>query len=371
VRGCAADYPEVFNAALERVTGDVCVLSEGRVLVPDLGRICWATAMLQHMFDFPHVGWLNATVNLPPLDGRRASRRKPVRGTRRTIIRDAPETQLALVRRDCLAAGRNVPLRLEGIYQEQLAEEYCSGRAAVVVTQPIRAQAEPDPESEASTGNPHFYIITRTHARREFFARCRASVERQTRFSEVVHIVTCENDGDEAYVPASCVRVRVRPVPEVPCWYESYIGEALPYVTEPGFVMFLDDDDYITNSRLVETLLDGYSRFDAVFFRARLHHRRAIPAALPFVAPPYGDIASCGYVLRSDLAKRAVWRTGHAGDYRYISQLFRLELAGRKRIGWCPQVLTSTQAGRSSGRRVRAPRSDLAFDDTSIALYSQ
>jgi len=367
LRNSVAEYPEGFNPALEKMTSDICVLSEGRVAVPDLGRVCWATAMLQLMFDFPHVGWLNATVDVPSLPGLPALRRKPVRGTRRTIIRDTPDTQLALVRRDCFATGGEAALRLEGIYQEQLAEKYCSGRAAMVTAQPLWGGSEGG--GDALPG-ARFYIITRTHARRELFTRCRASIERQTRFSDVVHIVTCEDDGDLAYVPESCVRVGVRPDPHIACWYETYINDALRQITEPGLVMFLDDDDYIVNSRLVETLLGQYAHFDAVFFRTRLHGRRVIPAALPFVAPPYGDIASCGYVLRSDVAKRATWQPGHAGDYRYISRLFRLELAGKKRIGWCPQILTSTQDGRSTGKPISAPRGDLTFDDSSILLYA-
>jgi hypothetical protein len=368
-----AAYPEGFSDALDQMHDDVCVLSEGRVIVPDLGRICWATAMLQLMYDFPQVGWLNATVNLPPLPGLPAIRRRPVRGTRHTIIRDTPDTQLALVRRDCFAPGGDATFRLKGIYQEQLAEEYCSGRAAMVVTQPIEETGAPPSGKEGSARSlerPRFHIITRTHARPGLFARCRASVERQTRFSDVLHIVTYEDDTDLAYVPESCLRVPVHPEPEIPCWYESYINEAMRYVTHPGWVMFLDDDDYLVNSRLVETVIGQAAHIDAVFFRTRLHGKRVIPATLPFASPPYGDIASCGYVLRSEIAKRATWEPGHAGDYRYISQLFRLELGARKRIGWCTQVLTSTQDGRSAGKPSRAPHGELSFDDSIISVQT-
>lgn len=363
----AAEYPDAFNAALEDISNDVFVLSEGRVIVPDLGKICWATTLLQLMFDFPHVGWLNASLNLAPLADLPPSRRKAVRSTRRTILRDTPDTQLALVRRDCFDAESPNPLHLDGIIQEKLSKVYCAGRAHSVTASPIWSCSSD--VNSASSAPPRFYVITRTHARRASFEKCRSSVERQTCFADIVHIVTYEDDADLAYIPEQCVRVRVRPAPEVACWYETYMNDALRHATEPGFVLFLDDDDYIVNSRLVETLLKKHALCDAVFFRTRLNDKRIIPAALPFASPPYGDIASCGYASRTEFAARAAWTAGHAGDYRYISALFRLELAHR-RIAWCSQVLTSTQNGRHEGAGDIACRSTLSFHDEPILIYA-
>ena len=367
VRHAAPEYPDGFNAALKDVSADVCVLTEGRVQVPDLGRICWATTLLQLMFDFPHAGWLNASLDLPPIPGLLSRQRKPVRSTRRTIIRDSPDTQLALVRRDCLNAGSASPLYFNGIYQEHISDAYYSGRAHSVVASPIRSgysDVNVQPPS-----SPRFYVITRTHARREAFRKCRDSVERQTRFADIVHIVTHENDADLAYIPERCIRIRVHPKPGTTCWYETYVNDALRHVTEPGLVLVLDDDDYIRNSHLAEPLLKKYPHFDAFFFRTRLNEKRFVPAVLPFASPPYGDIASCGYVVRTDYVSRATWTAGHAGDYRYLSSLFRMELAAR-RIAWCAQSLTATQAGRHEGHSEIASGSDVSYDDESIVLYA-
>lgn len=365
-----AAFPDGFNTALRNMSNEVCLISQGNVIVPDFGKLCWATHLLQIMYDSPHVGWLNVSVTSPLLPGFTAVTRKYVRNTRRMVIRDTPTTLLTLVRRDCFQPDSAEPLQLSGIFQERLAEEYVSGRAALINAEPILpAFIQTKRSTDVSETLPCLFVITRTHNRPAAFRRCRESIERQTRYSNIVHIVTYETEQDLEYIPEECVRIKVTPNPEVPCWYETYINDALSFISSPGLVMFLDDDDYILNARLTEAVLSNYCYCDAIFFRTHLTSNRTIPATLPFLTPPYGDIASCGYALNAEIAKRAYWDAGHAGDFRYLSRIFHLHLPDKRRLYWSPDVLTSTQFGRSQGESERVMKSPLDYEDAAITLY--
>ena len=133
VDNTAADGSAGLSSALMNISADVCVLTEGLVAVPDLGKICWATTLLQLMFDFPHIGWLNASHDCSAQPDAALIRPLIVRGTRRTIYFDKPDTQLALVRRECLSIRKSDPHSPETLLQGELADRFTSGRAHSVI----------------------------------------------------------------------------------------------------------------------------------------------------------------------------------------------------------------------------------------------
>jgi hypothetical protein len=137
IRHAASDDSAGLNAALRNITADVCVFTEGLVVVPDLGKICWATTLLQLMFDFPHVGWLNASQDIASHPELALVRQKVVRGTRRTIMCDTPNTQLALVRRDCFETWKIHSLPPAELLQNLFTDKYVSGRAHSVIAVPL------------------------------------------------------------------------------------------------------------------------------------------------------------------------------------------------------------------------------------------
>ncbi|RPH92895.1 hypothetical protein EHM69_11760 [candidate division KSB1 bacterium] len=361
------NYPETISTALRGIQSDVFLVSESRIAVPSLPDDCWATRLLKTMERYPHVGWLNAALSLPAFPDTQAAARKPVRGTNDTVLRDSLRTQLALIRSDYLDRNANGELLLNKTYYEHTSSHYHTGCSTDVTVSVKISIPDKTERKQVEYGLP-FYIITRTHARPEFFARCRNSIERQTSFDRIIHIVTYEDEKDLTYIPADCAKVKVTPQLSVPCWYETYVNEALDTISGPGLVMFLDDDDYIVNGNFVESAITAAAECGVLFFRTALRTDRRIPAVLPFAAPPYGDVASCSYVLRTETAKQARWESGHAGDFRYLNQIFYSEIVCRQRIGWCPDALTSTQQGRNMGRSA-ARTKPLKYRDDPILFY--
>ena len=189
------------------------------------------------------------------------------------------------------------------------------------------------------------YVLTRTGGRPEFFARMQESVRALTGF-DVVHIVHTDDPRDtyvqgDIVVQGECYPPTIGTAPYN--LYNNRLIKAIPR-TVPGWVAFIDDDDYYVSPDVFERLLDGASR-DTM-------HTGAVGRWSDHVWNTEEDKGKrrfqteC-FVIWSTLAGRAKWWGNKGGDHYYTFGLTRTIPTQ-----WHDVRIANAQEGKGSGARV-------------------
>lgn len=180
-------------------------------------------------------------------------------------------------------------------------------------------------------------IITRTSDRPKGFARCCRSIDTQT-YKNINHIVCVDNETDKEYVtwenrvPIMVDRdalinadtsVDPKAGPYSP--HNLYMNELHKYVKE-GWVMYLDDDNYLANDHVIQDIVNAIEKNDEntmIFWRIFFAGQFVIPEIVNKLNPPKQfHIDSGCFAFHSKHINSAIWDGWKCADYRVVSKMF-------------------------------------------------
>jgi hypothetical protein len=178
---------------------------------------------------------------------------------------------------------------------------------------------------------PKLYVITRTASRPNLYRKCRDSVDLLSSLFRVDHIAICDSPETD-YVDADrstilrVDRVEKRDGGHFP--YNLYINVAHGYISrcEPGWVMYLDDDDFILpelERGLREKFVD---RADTLYmWRTEFPDGRILPRDKYWgKCINRNNVPSSSFMFHSSILRGHTysWTDRRGGDFRMLEKLF-------------------------------------------------
>lgn len=186
-------------------------------------------------------------------------------------------------------------------------------------------------------------IITRTSGRPEAFNRCYQSVKNQT-YKNINHIVLTDDIVNMSYLKKYddietilVDRDRLINTYDGPNYlvhggyqfkwapHNLYNNVGLENVSE-GYYMFLDDDDLLTNSSVIETLVSQLEGEDTMLVFQMNMGGTLIPreTAMNTRSIELYNIGSPCFMVHSKWSKSVKWDAYKCGDFRYAYTLNKL-----------------------------------------------
>lgn len=186
--------------------------------------------------------------------------------------------------------------------------------------------------------HPHISILTRTSGRPRGFARTVESINAQT-YPHLTHIVGYDTKKDLRYIKETHSRKKRRCV-EVPrtllkylypsenprpnrfalCIHNLYFNHLHGYVPE-GFIIYLDDDDYLTTPTAIEEIVSHIPNKDTlIIWRFRVMNLELPP--LDFAEPKHTKIGGSCFTFHTKWLPAATWDQWKCSDYRVIKSLW-------------------------------------------------
>ncbi len=184
-------------------------------------------------------------------------------------------------------------------------------------------------------------ILTRTSNRPVGFQFTYSSIKEQS-YSNIKHIVAYDDKQDLSYLKNLKIDlIDVTHIglsddhPETDAEgnlyapYNLYCNELLDAV-EDGWILFLDDDDSLYHSHVIQDLVDiineDYSTDKIFIWQMRYPDGKVLPnyTQIRNEVVKKNYIGSPCYVFHSSYAKRARWDSFKASDYRFLKQLLEI-----------------------------------------------
>jgi glycosyltransferase involved in cell wall biosynthesis len=170
---------------------------------------------------------------------------------------------------------------------------------------------------------PLITILIRTSNRPAQFARCLESIRSQT-YKNVHILVGHDRASALDYIPKEIERHFVYADNSIPYFYDLYCNELKEKVTD-GWLLFLDDDDILASSTVLEELADQLKNPGAIICQM-------LRNGVPKPADNYirkgvireGKIGLPCLVLHSKYKDIGTLDGEKAGDYRYIKYVTSL-----------------------------------------------
>lgn len=185
------------------------------------------------------------------------------------------------------------------------------------------------------------YILTRTSGRPNYFRENVESVKMQT-YPNIEQIACADDDESFEYASKlvkNIIRVERRPKREEHDWrhspYNLYCNELMEQIKEPGWVMFLDDDDMFTDRNAVSKIVSQIKTEDEFLVWKIKFPKAIIPGMSWGRAIIPGDIDANCYMFHSKYIWAAQWDEVKESDFRVAQKLSRL-----LPIKWIDEVLT-------------------------------
>ena len=190
-------------------------------------------------------------------------------------------------------------------------------------------------ESNYKKTNPLINILTRTSNRPKAFDKNFKSVLNQT-YKNIRHIVSINDDHTEKYVKEYDVdyikidRERIisedqSPNPNTGDYspHNLYFNQLIKEVKD-GWVMFLDDDDYLSDNDGVERIVNLLPDEDTMaIFQMMFPNGRPLPPINILNQPPtLGTIGSPCVLFHSKWVDGINWDGWKCGDFRFIEKLY-------------------------------------------------
>jgi len=190
---------------------------------------------------------------------------------------------------------------------------------------------------------PLINILTRTSNRPNGFKRCRESIENQT-YKNIRHIVSIDNLNDEEYVKNHNVdyffmdKEAISKENDIPdpktgtrFIYNLYLNHLINEVKE-GWVLFLDDDDYLADNNTVQKMVNAIKNTtDLILWQMKYPNGQVLPSIQELGTPPrLARIGAPCFMLHSGIAKTIRWDGWKCGDFRFIQKAYAK--TGEKRV---------------------------------------
>ena len=182
-------------------------------------------------------------------------------------------------------------------------------------------------------------ILTRTSNRPNGFQICRTSIENQT-YKNIRHIVSYDDEADLDYLNTydGIELLKVTPISEEPSRprlrkgyrfapYNLYCNQLMDEVKE-GWIMFLDDDDRLFDSEVVQKIVYHIQKSTSntmILWRMQYPDGKLLP---PLEHMERGiikinHIGSPCYTFHSKHRNKARWDCWKAGDFFFLKELFQ------------------------------------------------
>jgi hypothetical protein len=127
-----------------------------------------------------------------------------------------------------------------------------------------------------------------------------------------------------------------------------YMNELQSKVKD-GIIMYLDDDDILSNNNAVSLIAEEYKKGSKLIFWKIKSVNRVIPNEKNWGKRPVNcDISGIGFAFDSKYIKHAEWEPYKRGDYRVANKLYDKI---RKRA-YIDKILAQTQNGHNSGKKI-------------------
>ena len=202
--------------------------------------------------------------------------------------------------------------------------------------------------------DPICNILVRTSNRPHAFNKCMESIYAQD-YENINVFVSFETIEDFKYiVPEKCYAHNVTPektqnnppqTKEYGIKFHSnlYLNE-LTKLVKSGFVMYLDDDDKLTNKNTVSKVAKQIKTKDLVFWRVKIGNN-IIPDNRSFESRTIeaGNISGIGFAFNSKFKDLAIWTPYKRGDYRVAKAL----KAKINKVAYVDEILTEIQNGKN------------------------
>lgn len=206
-------------------------------------------------------------------------------------------------------------------------------------------------------------ILTRTSNRPKGFERLRASIKSQT-YKNIRHIVSYDDKNDLSYLNENegydlFFMDRERLINEYdgetfahPRYFHSphnlYMNELLKEVKE-GWIIFIDDDDHLYNSKSLENMSQHMTNdTDLIFTRMKFGNNRVIPSEKVFKKQKivFQDIGSPCVIPHFEIGKKVEWDMFKCSDFRYIKKIKNLS----RNTKWVDQILINVPSAGAGER---------------------
>lgn len=185
------------------------------------------------------------------------------------------------------------------------------------------------------TDKPYLNIVTRTSGRPNAFRRCHESIKSQT-YPNIRHIVSIDNLEDKFYVENLDIdyyfidRAELESKPDIP---DPKTGKKFPFnlyfnelfsKTTDGWILILDDDDYLANENVVEQIMARVKEpTDLICFQMQYPNGSKLPSDVELGGQPrLGRIGSPCVVFHHSMTKDNKFDGWKCGDFRFINRLW-------------------------------------------------
>lgn len=177
-------------------------------------------------------------------------------------------------------------------------------------------------------------ILTRTSNRPLGFKKCHTSITSQS-YKNIKHIVSYDCPEDLGYLNhynIEIVKVEKSMAPkETPIglrdfkYYNLYCNDLLNKVSD-GWIMFLDDDDMLSNSSVIKKIVRHIKKADEdtlFIWQSQFPNGHVIPSHKTFKEEKIKlqHIDTACFIFHSKYKHLAKWDCWWAADYRFIKQL--------------------------------------------------
>jgi hypothetical protein len=192
-------------------------------------------------------------------------------------------------------------------------------------------------------------ILTRTSNRPIAFKRNAESVQKQT-YMNINHIIGTDDKKSFDYIQEhgyedivyidrqsildndTCVNPHTGPYSP----HNLYMNEIQKSVTD-GWIMYLDDDDYLVNETTIEEIMSVVNNSDEdtiIYWQMQYSDGRALPVTMNKKPPRIGGIGSPCFTFHSKYLKFAEWDSWKCSDFRVVHRLHQ----NIEKYIWIPKV---------------------------------
>jgi len=174
-------------------------------------------------------------------------------------------------------------------------------------------------------------ILTRTSNRPLGFNKCFNSIKNQT-YPHITHLVSYDTEKDLEYLKkynVKKIKVNKRNDKLPPLnndkrfWYTPYnlyCNDLLSHVGE-GWILFVDDDDFLSNSKVIENLMFELNNKNTLYIvKMRNALNEIIPRLFKKQKIRRGNIGTSCIVFHSKF-KNIKWDSFKCADFRFIQKL--------------------------------------------------
>jgi len=204
--------------------------------------------------------------------------------------------------------------------------------------------------------DPIINILVRTSDRPNYFKNCIKSITDQT-YKNINIFVSIDNKNRYT-IPYPVYPLRVEKTNNIQA-IENVEGYGVPFPSnlylnalqkevKEGIIMYLDDDDMLSNTTSLQDIAKEFKKNDLVFWRVKIDQRIHPSDENWGKAPVVCDISGIGFAFDVKYKDIAAWTSYKQGDFRVSEELYNKI----DKKFYLDKVLTETQTGHGMGQKI-------------------